>query len=100
MDSDTYLCNLQTELFRKMNQCGWSVVELAIQCDLSYKTIYNIVTHAVSDIKLSTFVKICNNLDIPLSSVLMISDAELASQKIRESYLVCGGKKYVLKISG
>lgn len=97
MDFETYLHNLQAALFQKMNVHEWTIFDLSIQCDLSYKAIYNIVTLSVSDVKFSTFIKICQNLEIPLSEVLQISNDEIASGEICKGYLVCGKNRYALK---
>lgn len=97
MNFETYLHNLQTALFQKMNVHEWTIFDLSVQCDLSYKAIYNIITLSVSDVKFSTFIKICQNLEIPLSEVLMISDHEIANNEITKGYLVCGKNRYSLK---
>lgn len=97
MEFGTYLCNLRDTLFKKMNLNDWSIFDLAIQCDLSYKATYNIINLTVSDIKFSTFIKICENLEIPLSEVLNISDDEIADKEICKGYFVCGKNRYTIK---
>ena len=56
---------------------GWSVAQLSIQCDLSYKAMYNIINEETEDMRLSTFVRICDNVGISLVKVLEISNSEI-----------------------
>ena len=54
----------------KMEEKHLTMEELAIQCDMTYRGLQKIVYLEVNDIKLSTFISICQNADIDYSIVL------------------------------
>ena len=76
---------------------GWNVAQLSIQCDLSYKAMYNIINKEPEDMRLSTFVRICDNVGISLVKVLEISNSEIVSDEISKAIVTCGGNRYILK---
>ena len=76
---------------------GWSIAQLSIQCDLSYKAMYNIINEETEDMRLSTFVRICDNVGISLVKVLEISNSEIVSDEISKAIVTCGGNQYLFK---
>lgn len=47
--------------------------------------------------RLSTFVRICDNVGISLVKVLEISNSEIVSDEISKAIVTCGGNQYLLK---
>lgn len=76
---------------------GWSVAQFSIQCDLSYKAMYNIINEEPEDMRLSTFVRICDNVGISLVKVLEISNSEIIDDGLSKALVTCGGNRYILK---
>lgn len=76
---------------------GWSIAQLSIQCDLSYKAMYNIINEETEDMRLSTFVRICDNIGISLVKVLEISNSEILADELSKALVTCGGNRYILK---
>ena len=91
------ISNLKSELCREMLLKGWSIAQLSIQCDLSYKAMYNIINEETEDKRLSTYVRICDNVGISLVKVLEISNSEIVSDEISKAIVTCGGNQYLLK---
>lgn len=91
------ISNLKSELCREMLLKGWSVAQLSIQCDLSYKAMYNIINKETEDMRLSTFVRICDNVGISLVKVLEISNSEIIDDGLSKALITCGGNRYILK---
>ena len=91
------ISNLKSELCREMLLKGWSIAQLSIQCDLSYKAMYNIINEEPEDMRLSTFVRICDNVGISLVKVLEISNSEIIDDGLSKALVTCGGNRYILK---
>lgn len=76
---------------------GWSIAQLSVQCDLSYKAMYNIINEETEDMRLSTFIRICENISISLVKVLEISNSEILADELSKALVTCGGNRYILK---
>lgn len=92
-----YLSRLSNELVKKMNQNNWSIMQLSMICNISYHGMYNIVNEKVSDINLSTFIKICENTHISYVDIFNIDDNELLEREMRKFNLTNGKLKFVLQ---
>ena len=92
-----YLSRLSNELVKKMNQNNWSIIQLSMICNISYHGMYNIVNEKVSDINLSTFIKICENTHISYVDIFDIDDSELLEREMRKFNLTNGKLKFVLQ---
>jgi len=92
-----YLSRLSNELVKKMNQNNWSIIQLSMICNISYHGMYNIVNEKVSDINLSTFIKICENTHISYVDIFDIDDNELLEREMRKFNLTNGKLKFVLQ---
>ena len=92
-----YLSRLSNELVKKMNQNNWSIIQLSMICNISYHGMYNIVNEKVSDINLSTFIKICENTHISYADIFDIDDNELLEREMRKFNLTNGKMKFVLQ---
>lgn len=92
-----YLSRLSNELVKKMNQNNWSIMQLSMICNISYHGMYNIVNEKVSDINLSTFIKICENTHISYVDIFDIDDSELLEREMRKFNLTNGKLKFVLQ---
>lgn len=92
-----YLSRLSNELVKKMNQNNWSIIHLSMICNISYHGMYNIVNEKVSDINLSTFIKICENTHISYVDIFDIDDSELLEREMRKFNLTNGKLKFVLQ---
>lgn len=76
MTEKQYLDNLRDSLFEMQNKKGWTNTELAIQCDMSSRSMCHILYREKEDIRFSIVVKISERLNIPLA-VLIGADEEL-----------------------
>ena len=85
-----YLSRLSEELLKKMRENDWSISHLSAVCNVSYHGIYNIINGNVSDINMSTFIKICENAHISY-------DNELLEREMRKFNLTNGKMKFVLQ---
>lgn len=47
--------------------------------------------------RLSTFVRICDNVGISLVKVLEISNSEIIDDGLSKALITCGGNRYILK---
>lgn len=92
-----YLSRLSNELVKKMNQNNWSIIQLSMICNISYHGMYNIVNEKVSDINLSTFIKICENTHISYADIFDINDNELLEREMRKFNLTNGKMKFILQ---
>ena len=92
-----YLSRLSNELVKKMNQNNWSIIQLSMICNISYHGMYNMVNEKVSDINLSTFIKICENTHISYVDIFDIDDSELLEREMRKFNLTNGKLKFVLQ---
>ena len=92
-----YLSRLSNELVKKMNQNNWSIIQLSMICNISYHGMYNIVNEKVSDINLSTFIKICENTHISYVDIFDIDDNELLEREMRKFNLTNGKMKFILQ---
>ena len=92
-----YLSRLSNELVKKMNQNNWSIIQLSMICNISYHGMYNIVNEKVSDINLSTFIKICENTHISYADIFDINDNELLEREMRRFNLTNGKMKFILQ---
>lgn len=92
-----YLSRLSNELVKKMNQNNWSIMQLSMICNISYHGMYNIVNEKVSDINLSTFIKICENTHISYVDIFNIDDNELLEREMRKFNLTNGKMKFILQ---
>ena len=92
-----YLSRLSNELVKKMNQNNWSIIQLSMICNISYHGMYNIVNEKVSDINLSTFIKIFENTHISYVDIFDIDDNELLEREMRKFTLTHGKLKFVLQ---
>ena len=70
---------------------GWSVAQLSIQCDLSYKAMYNIINEEPEDMRLSTVVRICDNVGISRVKARDISNSEIIDDGLSKALGTCGG---------
>lgn len=62
-----------------------------------YKAMYNIINEEPEDMRLSTFVRICDNVGISLVKVLEISNSEIIDDGLSKALITCGGNRYILK---
>lgn len=92
-----YLSRLSNELVKKMNENNWSITQLSIICNISYHGMYNIVNQNVSDINLSTFIKICENAHISYADIFDMDNNELLEREMRKFNLTNGKMKFVLQ---
>lgn len=92
-----YLLRLSNELVKKMNENSWSIAQLSIICNVSYHGMYNIVNQNVSDINLSTFIKICENAHISYADIFDIDDNELLKREMKKFYITNGKMKFRLE---
>lgn len=86
-----YLSRLSNELVKKMNQNNWSIMQLSMICNISYHGMYNIVNEKVSDINLSTFIKICENTHISYVDIFDINNIEFLEREMRK-FCITNGK--------
>lgn len=92
-----YLSRLRNELLEKMNENNWSIVQLSIICNVSYHGMYNIVNQNVSDINLSTFIKICENTHISYADIFDIDDNEFLKREMKKFYITNGKMKFKIE---
>ena len=59
--------------------------------------VYNIINEETEDMRLSTFVRICDNVGISLVKVLEISNSEIIVDGLSKALITCGGNRYILK---
>lgn len=57
----------------------------------------NIINEETEDMRLSTFVRICDNVGISLVKVLEISNSEIIDDGLSKALITCGGNRYILK---
>lgn len=92
-----YLSRLSEELLKKMRENDWSISHLSAVCNVSYHGIYNIINGNVSDINMSTFIKICENTHISYADIFDIDDNELLEREMRKFNLTNGKMKFILQ---
>lgn len=80
-----------------MDENRWSIAQLSAMCHISYHGMYNIVNEKVSDINLSTFIKICENTHISYVDIFNIDDNELLEREMRKFNLSNGKMKFKLQ---
>ena len=91
-----YLLRLNEELFKKMRENDWSITQLSTICNVSYHGIYNIINGNVSDINVSTLIKICESTHISYVDIYNIDDNELLEREMRKFNLSNGKMKFRL----
>ena len=95
---ERYLTRLSNQLIRKMGENDWSITQLSTICNVSYHGIYNIINGNVSDINLSTLIKICENTHISYADIFDIDNTELLDhtmKKLRPFQVLCKLKKLI-----
>ncbi len=91
------ISNLKTELIHTMAKKRCSIVSMSVQCDMSYKALYNIINARTADMRLSTFLRICENINASLVSVFGVSDSSLLDDALSKAVFTIGSHKYILK---
>ena len=92
-----YLSRLSEELLKKMRENDWSHSHLYSVCNFAYHGNYNIINVNVSDINMSTFIKICENAHISYADIFDINDNELLEREMRKFNLTNGKMKFILQ---
>lgn len=93
---EKYLLNFRNSLIKKMNENNWSITQLAIICDCSYHGMCNIVNGNVNDINFSTFIKICENANIPYEDIFEIESSNSLEKELQKFYVTNGKTKFRL----
>lgn len=70
-----YLTNLSELILKKISEKNYTVTLFARECGISRKKVSDIINRNVSEIKLSTLVKICETHDIPYWEVFKCGEA-------------------------
>ena len=71
--ANTYMENLRRNLRAEMRTRKYTIVRMAIECNLTYDTLCNILHCKNHDIRLSTLSKIADGLNISATHLLTYS---------------------------
>ena len=80
-----------------MRENDWSISHLSAVCNVSYHGIYNIINGNVSDINMSTFIKICENTHISYADIFDIDDTELLACAMKKFCITNGKMRFKLQ---
>lgn len=85
--------NLRNEMYKVINNNNYTFYQYAIICDIFYKNLYMILSGKAKDIKMSTFLKICNNSGISFKNIF-----ELHNFNFKENiHVIIDGSDYWFK---
>lgn len=73
MNTNEYLDALSERLFEIVSEKDWSLTRLSLETGISYRELYAIIYGKKGDIRLSTLVKISQNLNEPIPNLLGIT---------------------------
>lgn len=90
---EKYLNRLADLMLLKLEEKNYSYTRFANKCKISRNEIDAIVSRKKNDIKLSTFVKICENLDISYSDIFDFDERNFPSSIT----ISIDGQEYTLK---
>ena len=86
--------NLSSILLKEMEEKKITLEQLSIICDISCRQISNIINRKSFDIKISTLIKICTNMNISISDVFCVEKEfeETVVRKVITRFFVTDGK--------
>lgn len=87
-----YLEKIRDLLLDEMREKEYDIIDLSVKCDISYNRIRNILYGNVTDIKLSTLIKICKSLGIEL--YIGKEKHGGIEYTLKQCHLVYNGKRY------
>lgn len=92
-----HMRRLREELIKKMNQKNCSIKDFSIACDVSYHSMRNIVNGISNDMKLSTFLKLCENANISYAEIFNINNSDVLDFALKSAVFSCGKSRYRLR---
>lgn len=66
----TYMDALRDNLFETAIKNDWSMNQLAIQCGISYRTLYKIINRESGGLQFSVLIKISDGLEKPVPELI------------------------------
>lgn len=87
--------NLSNVIMQEISRQGCTIAEFAEECDVSCRQLNDIKNRKTNDIKFSTLVKICENVENGYADVF---EVECTKEFDIEKFVLTNGReKYVLK---
>lgn len=95
-NTNEYLDALSKRLYEIANKNSWSLMKLSLETGLSYRELQKILYEGKDDIRLSTLVKISENLGEPISMLLGI-ERNPFEERLKSLLKLCNETSIALK---
>ena len=87
---NSILAKLSEKVNNEISSCGYTIQEFALRCDVSYGEMRRIANGCITDVKLSTVQKICENSHICFSDIIENNkDIEYITKRLMLTYDGC-----------
>lgn len=93
---ESIIARLCEQVNSEITNCGYTIQDFALRCDVSYGEMRRIANGCVTDIKLSTMYKIFENSHICFSDIVESDELEYINKRLM---LIFNGNRYNISLN-